>query len=337
MNIKFIFYHIVKYYFMIKKVMNKIKPYSNKKIQNLNNILSSLTLPKFQLFDTSLRDGLQTLPIESHELASMDFKLNLYDEIYSRHSPKFIEIGSIVSPKFYPVFNNTIPLIYQLFQKKYDNSGIFVLIPDSKKMYYYLQNNIEHPIHFSFIISFSETFQKKNINKSIQESEHELDKIFSLLQNKHLPYKPILKLYISCFKDCPFDGSIDTNFIVDKIVQYSQLPVNIICLSDTCGTLTAIDIKDIFDKCQARNIDFTKIGIHLHNNNNNNSLNSMHNDIRINSVLEECFQRNILYYDVSIIEHGGCPLAVKNHQLPNLTYDQFFIAINEFLKSSQKK
>ena len=319
---------------MISKVMNLTKPSSNRNIKNLKNILSLATIPKFQLFDTSLRDGLQTLPIESHELASINFKLNLYDEIYNTHTPKFIEIGSIVSPKVFPVFKDTVPLIYQLFTKKYDNSGIFVLIPNSKKMEYFLQFNIEHPIHFSFITSFSETFQKKNVNKSIQESENELDKIFFLLKNRNLQYKPILKLYISCFKDCPFDGTIDTNFIVDKIIQYSQLPVNIICLSDTCGTLNAADIKLIFDKCETHNIDFTKIGIHLHNN--NNPLNSIHNENRINCVLGECFQRNIIHYDVSLIEHGGCPLAAKNGQLPNLTYDQFYIAINEFQKHHKK-
>lgn len=107
---------------MISKVMNLIKPPSNKHIKNVKNILSCYNIPKFQLFDTSLRDGLQTVPIESHELASIDFKLNLYNEIYRTHTPKYIEVGSIVSPKIFPIFNDTIPFINQLFNKKLDNS-----------------------------------------------------------------------------------------------------------------------------------------------------------------------------------------------------------------------
>ena len=317
---------------MISKVMNLIKPCSNKHINNVKNILSCSNVPKFQLFDTSLRDGLQTLPIESHELASTDFKLNLYNEIYYTHSPKYIEVGSVVSPKIFPIFNDTIPFINHLFKNKFDKSGIFILIPDSKKMDFFLQHNIEYPIHFSFITSFSETFQQKNIHKTLLETDKELNNIFSMLQKNNFLYKPILKLYISCFNTCPLEGKIDNNYIVDKIAQYSQLPFDIICLSDTCGTLLENDMSNILESCEKQNIDFNKIGIHLHNN-----INSNENEQRIQNVLKVCFKKNIVHYDVSLIEHGGCPLAIKNHQLPNLTYKQFFEALTIYIKSFQKK
>ena len=147
---------------MISKVMNLIKPYSNRHMNNVKNILSCSNIPKFQLFDTSLRDGLQTLPIESHELASTDFKLNLYNEIYHTRSPKYIEVGSIVSPKIFPIFNDTIPFINHLFKNKTDKLGIFILIPDSKKMDFFY-NTI---LNIQFIFHLSRLFQK-HFNKKI--------------------------------------------------------------------------------------------------------------------------------------------------------------------------
>ena len=313
---------------MISNILKKIKSPSA-----IINSVNKSNIQKFELFDTSLRDSLQTLPKESIKLVSSEFKLSVYNEIINNYPTKYIEIGSIVSPKVLPIFNNTMQLLDTILSKKYDPVGIFILIPNSQKMNYFLKNyKHNYNINFSFITSFSNTFQEKNIHKSICDTDNDLINIFNIICKRNCSSNPLLKLYISCFTNCPFEGKIPNHNIIEKIMYYNNnFSFDIICLSDTCGTLTAGTFLTIIEECEKKKIDISKLGIHLHNN-----YDDVNNNERITNILNVCFEKQIRYYDVSTISHGGCPLAVTNNQLPNLTYEQFFNGLFNSKKDNLK-
>jgi hydroxymethylglutaryl-CoA lyase len=261
-----------------------------------------------KFFDVSLRDGLQSLK----RIYSLNEKKELFHKIISKHNPHSIEIGSIVSPKVLPQMHNSLDLFAHA--KKMQIPNIYMLTPNIKSVDIGLKHGVKN---FSLITSVSEEFQKKNINKSLDDSKKELSSILSLLDNNDVEN---IKLYISCINECPISGKKDLRYIVDEIDYYIENYNNIseICLSDTCGTLGFIDFKNIIESI-TRFHDYRlldKISLHLHKN----------TDIEITqSIITYATLTGITRFDVSCLENaGGCSVTMEKSKLnSNLHYDDY--------------
>ena len=179
------------------------------------------------------------------------------DEIINNYNPDKIEVGSIVSDKVLPQMNNSIEL-YKYAKNLNNNTKYYLLIPNKKKLKIALDNNVSN---MSFISSFSDSFQKKNIKKSLDETKYEIDEINKILINKNL-YEN--KLYLSCFNDCPIEGNIDHYNIINDLLYYSDLQsFNELCLSDTTGRLNNKDFKEIINDIK-KIVNVNKLSLHLH-------------------------------------------------------------------------
>ena len=164
------------------------------------------------------------------------------------YNPDNIEIGSIVSPKILPVFDDTLEMLN--YTAKYTinnciNTNHYIVIPNSNKLKEVI--NVKHVNNFSFLSSVSNSFQLKNNNKSIKQNTLDLQYMLYLIDNSYI-INPKTKLYISCISECPIEGKIDKNLIVNYVLFYNNLNINTICLSDTCGTLTLEDFNYIILK-----------------------------------------------------------------------------------------
>ena len=95
---------------MLKKVKYPQTLKNLEKISSLNNnfklIYNQLGPP--ELFDVTLRDGLQGLSREQQNEFTFERKKELYNKICLIHNPKKIEIGSIVSKKVLPIFADSM-------------------------------------------------------------------------------------------------------------------------------------------------------------------------------------------------------------------------------------
>ena len=89
----------------------------------------------------------------------------------------------------------------------------------------------------------------------------QLNNMMRILDDK--PEKSTVKLYVSCINECPIEGKIDNNVIIEKILKYQELKPDILCLSDTCGTLTVDDLNYIILNLQ-KNKNFNNLSLHLH-------------------------------------------------------------------------
>ena len=204
-------------------------------------------------FDVSLRDGLQALPKEIQRDFTTNDKLKIYHNIIFNYKPLNIEIGSIVSEKVLPIFADTMEIMNVLLHNSktsdsLDESNKYLLVPNKAN----LQNIINNPHinHFSFISSVSNSFQIKNTRMSLDESDHEIAAMIEeLSMSKHRTVAPVIKLYVSCISECPMEGKIDCDFIINRLVKLNTLKVDAICLSDTCGTLQVEEFEHIIDAC----------------------------------------------------------------------------------------
>jgi len=281
-------------------------------------------------FDVTLRDGLQALSKEEQNKLTTEDKLQIYHNIISIHNPKNIEIGSIVSEKVLPVFKDTLKIsdILYDFQLKRKGKRLnnFVVIPNKEKFKSVINNSKIN--HFSFITSVSNSFQKKNTKMTLEESDKDIydmlyeldDNINTIIRSK----KPFVKLYVSCINECPIEGKIDNDFIVNRILNLNKMNVDNICLSDTCGSLNEEDFEYIVDTCAYFGLPLSKFSLHLHV--------KREREAEIQRIIHKALDRKIIKFDVSYLDTGGCSVTMNKKNLaPNLSYDLYYKTLCNYI------
>jgi isopropylmalate/homocitrate/citramalate synthase len=296
-------------------------------MSHIKNILS-----KLKLFDVSLRDGLQSIP----KIYELPEKKRMLSKIIHQYRPHQMEVGSIVSDHVLPQMKNSVEL-YKYATNKYAtnkyatnnnydfmkhdlntiNCDFFLLVPPVKS--YINQAVLNNIKNISLITSVSETFQQKNIKRTIIDTKKVLNTI--LCDENQFTN---IKLYISCITNCPFEGNINNDYIINEIIYYSKLKnVNNLCLSDTCGDMNFIDFKYIIDNLVLKmNID--NISLHLHVNKNNY--------LNIEKIIEYAIINKIYKFDVTGFENiGGCIVTIDQNKLHgNLQYKDLLNTMQKY-------
>jgi isopropylmalate/homocitrate/citramalate synthase len=283
-------------------------------------------LRKLKPFDVTLRDGLQGLSKEQQLTMKPVDMLNLYFQIKEKYQPRNMEIGSIVSSKVLPIFKNSDSFYnyIEYCQLNPDEQKInnFILIPNETQF-----NNINKFIGlncFSFITSVSESFQMKNTKMTLDTTFQQINNMMRVLDDK--PEKSTVKLYVSCINECPIEGKIDNNVIIEKIQKYQKLKPNILCLSDTCGTLTSEDLNYIILNLQRDGIknDYSNLSLHLHV--------KPGREDEVEQIIHTALDFGINSFDVSALKSGGCSVTMNESDLaPNLSYELYYKSLFTYL------
>jgi hydroxymethylglutaryl-CoA lyase len=255
-----------------------------------------------KLFDVTMRDGLQSLK----QVLPLYKKKEMVDFIYYTYKPNAIEIGSIVSPKYIPQLENSLELYQYCLDQKY-NSDLYMLTPNIHALKKAKNAGVKH---FSFITSTSNSFQKKNTNKTLDETKTQFKNMYNLIDKDDK-----VKIYMSCVEECPIEGKKPVIDISSEIFYYffNFSDINQLCLSDTCGTLTLDSFKEIIHELRG-NIPVENISLHLHKH--------KHND-DIPLIIEHAKQVGIYKFDVSASKNmGGCAMTIdsKKGLPPNIHY-----------------
>lgn len=274
-------------------------------------------------FDVSLRDGLQGLSKEQQLTIKPIDQINLYFQIKEKYQPINMEIGSIVSSKVFPIFKNSDSFYnyieYCQLEPDEPKTNNFILIPNETQF-----NNINKFIGLkcvSFITSVSESFQMKNTKMTLDTTFQQLNNMMRVLDNK--PDKSTVKLYVSCINECPIEGKIDNNVIIEKILKYQELNPDILCLSDTCGTLTADDLNYIILNLQ-KNTNLNNLSLHLHV--------KPGREDEVEKIIHTALDFGINSFDVSTLKSGGCSVTMKESDLaPNLSYELYYKSLATYL------
>lgn len=261
---------------------------------------SILKYPPLRLFDVTLRDGLQSIP----KIYSLAEKMDLGLDIIANRNPYAIEVGSIVSPKIVPQMKNSIDF-FQSFSSTYGTYkpiDIYVLTPNYKSVQVATKNDV---CNYSFITSVSNMFQTKNTNMTIADTKNEIKYMVDLVKTTNEDNK--IKLYISCFTECPIVGNIDNHAILAEIMYYYHThgeQISNLCLSDTCGTLRFQDFKFIIDALIKKGVELEQFGLHLHKQSNCDN---------VKNIIVYGMKNGISQYDVSYMpEIGGCSVTMEN-------------------------
>ena len=150
--------------------------------------------------------------------------------------------------------------------------------------------------------------------------------MYILDENINIKNTPFVKLYVSCINECPINGKINNDFIINRLLQLNKMKVDNICLSDTCGTLNITDFEYIVDNCNENGLPFKKMSLQL---------NIKKNRVKeIEKIIHSALDRRILNFDVvdsEIITNN------KNSTNPyNLSYEFYYKSLVKYIEKYKK-
>ena len=202
-----------------------------------------------------------------------------------------IDAGSFVSPKAIPQLKDTAEVLSKLDMSS-TKSKLLVITANKRGAEEAVK--FDEVSYLGFPFSISETFQKRNINSTIEDSLRRLDNV----QNLCVKNNKKLVTYFSMAFGNPYGDEWSPEIVanwVGKLIQESG--VNVLSLSDTIGTSNPDSIKWLFDYV-IPNFSEVEIGAHLHTTPDTWKE-------KISAAIGSGCKR----FDGAIKGFGGCPMA----------------------------
>ena len=219
-----------------------------------------------------------------------------------------VDIGSFVSSKAIPQLSDT-SIIIDSIDLTNSSSELLTIVANKKGAIN--ASKFEKISFLGYPFSISETFQIRNTNKTINDSENELAEILAVAAKKN---KKVV-VYLSMSFGNPYGDPWNLDIVNHWVNKLSKMGVRIISLSDTIGTSNSESIKSIFSSVLENhsNIEF---GAHLHSNPSTSQE-------KIHSAYEAGCRR----FDGAIKGFGGCPMA-SNKLVGNIATENLISYLN---------
>lgn len=201
-----------------------------------------------------------------------------------------IDAGSFVSPKAIPQMRDTAEVLDRV---DFGNSAsrLLAIVANVRGAEEAAQR--KEITYLGFPLSLSETFQKRNTNKSIPEALDTLNAI----QEVCVQRQKTLVTYISMGFGNPYGDPYDISVVGKFVDILATLEVSIISLADTVGVSKPDQITYLFSNL-TRDFPAIEFGAHLHSN-----------PAKAAEKIEAALASGCQRFDGAIRGLGGCPMA----------------------------
>jgi len=243
-----------------------------------------LNLPeKIKIVEVGPRDGLQNEPGQ----VPVAVKVELIDRLGAA-GLSVIEAGSFVSPKWVPQMAASDEVLKAI--RKREGVSYPVLVPNMRGLESALQAGAEEIAIFA---AASESFTRKNINATIDESLARYTDVVRTALDKGLK----IRGYVSCALGCPYEGEIAPDAVAAVAGKLYGMGCYEISLGDTIGVGTPLKTGAMI-RAVSRQVPIERMAAHFHDTYGQGLVNVL-------SVLQE----GISIVDSSVSGLGGCPYA----------------------------
>lgn len=246
-----------------------------------------MTTPRFpksvSIREVGPRDGLQN----ESKFIPTDEKIQWIDHL-SNSGLNYIEVTSFVNPTWIPALSDAEYVAKHI--KKNPDVTYAALVPNTKGLFRALESGIDEVAVF---ISASETHNKKNINKTISETEIVLSEVVK----ESISNKKTIRGYISTVFGCPYEGNIETDQVIRLADSLFEMGINELSLGDTIGIANPVQVKQVLEQLLKR-YPADSIAIHFHNTRGTALANAL-----------ASLEMGISKFDSSLGGLGGCPYA----------------------------
>ncbi|MBX2988394.1 MAG: hydroxymethylglutaryl-CoA lyase [Bdellovibrionaceae bacterium] len=242
------------------------------------------------LVEMGLRDGLQNEKIVLDNDTRVEFARRL-----SEAGVRRLEAGAFVHPAWVPQMAGSAEVIgrvlsLQKAKKIHPKTAVSALVPNEKGMEMALDAGVKEIAIFA---ASSESFSRKNINCSIDESFERFIPVVKTARRNRIKVRGYLS---TCF-GCPFEGEVPEARVVKLARRMAELGVYEISIGDTIGVADPGQIESLFRKLK-RVVPVKKLAGHFH-------------DTRGQALVNifAAWKLGVRVFDTSLGGLGGCPYA----------------------------
>ena len=240
---------------------------------------------KVEVTEVGPRDGLQAEP----RFVETEIKIQLINDLIEAGVPR-IEFSSFVSPRAVPQLADVAEVFEGIDRSS--STVLAALVPNAKGAERAVDAGVHETIDF---LSASESHNKKNVNRSVEESLAGFEEVARIAAGSNIPVQGVSATAFGC----PFEGDVPIEQLGRIAQHYSELGFKGIGLGDTTGMATPPIVR-LAVKYLQDTLPELPIGLHFHNTRGLGLVNVM-------AGLDE----GIDQFDASFGGIGGCPFAPK--------------------------
>jgi len=242
-----------------------------------------ITLDHVHVVEVGPRDGLQNEKVTIPTEAKIDYITALADA-----GLRTIEAGAFVSPKWVPQMADTAE-VYRNIPK---DPGVDypVLVPNLKGLERASDAGVTSIAIFT---AASETFNKRNINMSIDESFENYAPVVQRARGEGMRVRG----YVSTAFGCPYEGDVAPEKVLEVCARLLDLGCYEVSVGDTIGVGNPVQVQSVVG-ILLQVIPPSKLAMHFHDTRGTALANTL-----------AALEMGIATFDASSGGLGGCPYA----------------------------
>ncbi|HWB44491.1 MAG TPA: hydroxymethylglutaryl-CoA lyase [Hyphomicrobiaceae bacterium] len=243
-------------------------------------------MPSVQILEVSPRDGFQAVK----PFIPTERKIAIIEELAACGIQR-LEIGSFVSPKAVPQLADTPEILKRARLPK--GLRVNVLVPNAKGLQLALNAGVKE---ISWVISVSESHNRSNVNRSVDESFANFADAWRGLGGE----RPKLRLGLSTCFDCPWEGRVPEDKVIACVERVIEIAPEVeIGICDTTGRAAPDHVASLFERIMPRYAsDRVTFAYHGHDTYGLGVANAI-----------EAYRQGVRVIDGAAGGLGGCPFA----------------------------
>ncbi|MEU7815410.1 hydroxymethylglutaryl-CoA lyase [Pseudonocardia sp. NPDC049154] len=230
------------------------------------------------------RDGFQNEP----ERIATDDKVRLIEAL-ARAGFERIEVASFVRPDVIPQLSDGVEVLNRIDVP--DHVKLMVLIPNSRGLDNALK--VRERFHEAAIfVSASETHNKKNVNRTVDETMADNDVMAKRIRAEGLNCAAVVATSFGC----PYEGKVELGRVLDLAERFAEAGATEIGFGDTTGMCNPAYAREFFAAALER-LAGVEVTAHFHNTRGQGLANAY-----------AALEAGCTSFESSFGELGGCPV-----------------------------
>jgi hydroxymethylglutaryl-CoA lyase len=236
------------------------------------------------IWEVGPRDGLQNEKF----ILGLDTKLEFVDRL-ADSGLRVVEATSFVHPKWVPQLADAEALLVSLSRR--EGVSYPVLVPNNRGLDRALVAGVDHIAIFA---SATESFARRNINRSFDEQFAMFDPVVTRARAEGLP----VRAYVSMAFGDPWEGTVPLEQVVGAGLRLIDMGCTQLSLGDTIGTGTPGHVEALIGAFRAAGVPLDALAVHFHDTYGQALANTM-----------AALRCGVSTVDSSAGGLGGCPYA----------------------------